>query len=620
MCGFAGFTGYLANGDAILENMMNRIIHRGPDSAGKYMDDKAYMGFRRLSFLDLDNGTQPMYNENKKIVITFNGEIYNYQDIKKDLIAAGHIFANNSDTEVLIHAYEEYGADMLNKLRGMFAFVIWDSEKETLFGARDFFGIKPFYYTVVDNNMIYGSEIKSILEHPAYKKEVNELALENYLTFQYSVLPETFFKGIFKLMPGHYFTFKDGKLDIQKYWEPTFEADNEKSLDDFVKDIDAAMQDSIEYHKISDVEVGSFLSSGVDSSYVAATFNGDKTFTVGFDYEKYNEIDYAKTLSDKIKIDNYSKLVTSEEYWDAIPKIQYHMDEPLADPAAIALYFVSQTAAKHVKAAMSGEGADEFFGGYNIYREPLDLAGFQKLPKGLRKTLAGIVSAIPMKFKGKNFLIRASKTVEERFIGNAFMFNEKERAKILKNPTGKYNHMDLTKPFYDKVKDQDDVTKMQYIDINFWLVGDILLKADKMSMAHSLEVRVPFMDKEVFNIARTIPTKYKVNKQNTKFAMRKAANQYIPDMWAEKKKLGFPVPIRIWLKDEKYYNTIKKAFSSEAAKKYFNTEELIKYLDDHKEGKADNSRKIWTVYMFLVWYEDFFGEGVKSSDTPKEVA
>ena len=409
-------------------------------------------------------------------------------------------------------------------------------------------------------------------------------------------------------MPSHCLTFHKGELKVKRYWEPTFEADNNVSLDTLIQEIDDAMHDSVEHHKISDVEVGSFLSSGVDSSYVAAIFNGDKTFTVGFDYEKYNEIDYAKSLSEKIKIDNYSKLVSSQEYWAAIPKIQYHMDEPLADPAAIALYFVSQTAAKHVKVALSGEGADEFFGGYNIYREPHDLAGFQKLPLGLRKALAKCASALPFKFKGKNFLIRASKPVEERFIGNAFMFNEKERNKVLKHPTGKYNHTELTKPFYDKVKDKDDVTKMQYIDINFWLIGDILLKADKMSMAHSLEVRVPFLDRKVFDVARTIPTKYKVNKQNTKYAMRMAAHKYLPDMVAEKKKLGFPVPIRIWLKDEKYYNIIKKAFNSEAANKYFNTSELMKYLDDHKAGKADNSRKIWTVYMFLVWYEDFFGE------------
>ena len=608
MCGFAGFTGHLDNGEEVLTNMMNRIIHRGPDSAGQHIDGKAYMGFRRLSIIDLDNGSQPMYNEDKKIVITFNGEIYNHQELRAELIEKGHIFANNSDTEVLIHAYEEYGEDMLNKLRGMFAFVIWDSEKETLFGARDFFGIKPFYYAVVDGNLVYGSEIKSILEYPGYKKELNETALENYLTFQYSVLDETFFKGIYKLMPSHCLTFHKGELKVKRYWEPTFEADNNVSLDTLIQEIDDAMHDSVEHHKISDVEVGSFLSSGVDSSYVAAIFNGDKTFTVGFDYEKYNEIDYAKSLSEKIKIDNYSKLVSSQEYWAAIPKIQYHMDEPLADPAAIALYFVSQTAAKHVKVALSGEGADEFFGGYNIYREPHDLAGFQKLPLGLRKALAKCASALPFKFKGKNFLIRASKPVEERFIGNAFMFNEKERNKVLKHPTGKYNHTELTKPFYDKVKDKDDVTKMQYIDINFWLIGDILLKADKMSMAHSLEVRVPFLDRKVFDVARTIPTKYKVNKQNTKYAMRMAAHKYLPDMVAEKKKLGFPVPIRIWLKDEKYYNIIKKAFNSEAANKYCNTSELMKYLDDHKAGKADNSRKIWTVYMFLVWYEDFFGE------------
>lgn len=612
MCGFAGFTGHLENGEQVLTDMMNKIIHRGPDSAGQHIDGKAYLGFRRLSIIDLDNGSQPMYNENNDVVITFNGEIYNHLELREELVKAGHVFKNHSDTEVLIHAYEEYGKDMLNKLRGMFAFVIWDSKNETIFGARDFFGIKPFYYAVVDGNLVFASEIKSILAYPGYKKAVNDTALENYLTFQYSVLDETFFKGIYKLMPSHCLTFKNGDLKVERYWEPKFEADENATLDETVEKIDKAMHDSIEHHKISDVEVGSFLSSGVDSSYVAATFNGDKTFTVGFDYAKYNEINYAKALSEKIKIDNYSKLITTEEYWDAISHIQYQMDEPLADPAAIALYFVSQTAAKHVKVALSGEGADEFFGGYNIYHEPFSLAPIQKVPKPIRVGMAKLASAIPFKFKGKNFLIRASKDLEERFIGNAFMFNEKERAKILKNPTGKFNHKELTKPFYDKVKGLDDVTRMQYIDINFWLIGDILLKADKMSMAHSLEVRVPFLDREVFEVARHIPTKYKVNNQNTKYALRMAAHKYLPDMVAKKKKLGFPVPIRIWLKDDKYYNKVKAAFTSEAAEKYFNTKEIVKFLDDHKNGKADNSRKIWTVYMFLVWYNQFFGEAAEA--------
>ena len=605
MCGFCGFTGQIATPEEILEKMKNKIIHRGPDSGGSHIDNGIAMGFRRLSFLDLEGGHQPIYNETKDMVITFNGEIYNHQEIREELIAKGHVMGSGADTEVLIHGYEEWGEEILQKLRGMFAFVIWDKKNETLFGARDFFGIKPFYYTLVDGEFVYGSEIKSILEHPGVKKEVNPVALENYLTFQYSVLEETFFKGIFKLMPAHCFTFKNGKLDIKRYWEPVFEPDNSKNLDQWVDEIDAAMQDSIQAHKIADVEVGSFLSSGVDSSYVAACFNGDKTFTVGFDYQNYNEIDYAKALSEKIKIDNYSHLISEKEYWDSIGNVQYHMDEPLADPSAIALYFVARTAAQHVKTSMSGEGADEFFGGYNIYREPHDLLPITSLPRPIRKGLGAMAQKLP-KMKGKNYLIRGSKDLQERFIGNAFMLNEKERERILKNPTGKFHHTQLTKPFYDKVKHLDDVTKMQYIDIHFWLIGDILLKADKMSMAHSLEVRVPFLDRVVFDVARKVPTEYKVTKENTKYAMRQAAHRYLPDMVAEKKKLGFPVPIRVWLREDKYYNIVKEAFHSPAAQEYFKTEEIMKYLDDHKAGNADNSRKIWTVYMFLVWHKQFF--------------
>ena len=608
MCGFCGFAGGLLESEIALDKMMGKIIHRGPDSAGKYIDESVAMGFRRLSIIDLGNGSQPMANETDDIIITFNGEIYNYKELREELLKKGHVFKNNSDTECLIHAYEEYGKDMLNKLRGMFAFVIWDTKNETLFGARDYFGIKPFYYSQVDGNLVYASEIKSILEHPKVKKEVNHDALENYLTFQYSVLPETFFKGIFKLMPSHYFIWEKGELKIERYWEPEFSAEEGKTFEEFVEEIDSAMQDSIKKHKISDVEVGSFLSSGVDSSYVAACFKGDKTFTVGFDYDKYNEIEFAKKLSEKIEIDNYSRLISKDEYWDVLPTIQYHMDEPLADPSAVALYFVSQTAAKHVKVSLSGEGADEFFGGYNIYKEPDALKPIMGLPKVIRRALGGVAKAIPFKVKGKNYLIRASKNVEERFIGNAFMFSQKERNQILKNPSGKYAPSALTKPFYDKVMDKDDITKMQYIDIHFWLIGDILLKADKMSMAHSLEVRVPFLDKEVFDVARGLPKEYKVTSKNTKVAMRAAANKYVPDMVAEKKKLGFPVPIRIWLKEDKYYNTVKEAFESEPGQEFFNTASIVKLLNDHRDGKEDNSRKIWTIYMFLVWHKKFFDE------------
>ncbi len=605
MCGFCGFTGQVKEREVILNKMMDKIIHRGPDSSGVHSTEEVSFGFRRLSIIGLEDGSQPMYNEDKSMVLVFNGEIYNYQSLKEALIQKGHIFSSHADSEVLLHLYEEHGEKMLDYLRGMFSFVIWNDKEKTLFGARDFFGIKPFYYGQVNGNVVFGSEIKSILEYPLYKKELNETALENYLTFQYSVLDETFFKGIYKLKPAHYILLKDGEVSIKRYWQPSFD-EKKDTLQNTIKEIDDVIQESIKMHKISDVEVGSFLSSGVDSSYVAACFQGDKTFTVGFDYDKYNEIEYAKALSDKINIKNHNKTITTEEYWNTISKVQYQMDEPLADPSAIALYFVSQLASKHVKVALSGEGADEFFGGYNIYKEPIDLSIVTDLPLFLRKIFAKIVSFIPFSFRGKNFFIRASKKIEERFIGNAFMFTQKEREAILKNPSKQFSIFDITKPYYDKVSDKDDITKMQFIDINLWMVGDILLKADKMSMAHSLEVRVPFLDKEVFKVASKIPVNFRVNKTGTKYAFRMAANRHLPDDVANKKKLGFPTPIRIWLKEDKYNSKVKKAFSGSVAEKYFNKDILLNLLEEHKLDKKDNSRKIWTVYMFLVWHEQYF--------------
>ncbi len=609
MCGFCGFTGDVNDRENIIIDMMNRIVHRGPDSAGTHSDNKVTLGFRRLSIIDLDNGSQPMYNKDSSVVIVFNGEIYNYQELREQLIEKGYEFKTHSDTETLLHLYEDKGEDMLNDLRGMFAFVVYDKKKDELFAARDFFGIKPFYYGKFGGSLIFGSEIKSFLDFPLFKKEVNPVALENYLTFQYSVLDETFFKGVYKLKPGHCmrYSLKNKELKVRRYFQPKFEPE-EAGLQDSIKKVEDVMKDSILAHKVSDVEVGSFLSSGVDSSFVAATFNGDRTFTVGFDYEKYNEIGYAEALSEKVGIDNYSKIISTEEYWDSLSKVQYHMDEPLADPSAVALYFVSRLASKHVKVALSGEGADEFFGGYNIYKEPMDLGIMTAIPMPLRKLMAGVCRALPFKVKGMNYIIRSSMTLEERFIGNAKMFSEKEREAILKKPAGKFDHMEITKPYYDFTKGLDPVTRMQFIDLNLWMVGDILLKADKMSMANSLEVRVPFLDKKVFDVARKIPADYRVNRRATKYVFRMAAKDYLPEEVASKKKLGFPVPIRVWLKEDKYYNIIKKAFKSEGAKKYFNTDKIIQYLDDHRAGKADNSRKVWTIYMFLVWYERFFVE------------
>lgn len=607
MCGFVGFTNKLNEATPVLQKMMDSIAHRGPDSEGKYIDADIALGFRRLSIIDLSQGSQPLFNEDGSLVLTFNGEIYNYQALREELIKCGHEFATNTDSEVLIHGYEQWGKSLLKKLRGMFAFVIWNKNTGELFGARDFFGIKPMYYAQMNGTFMFGSEIKSFLHHPHFEKELNETALENYLTFQYSPCVETFFKGVYKLLPAHCFTYKDGKLTTERYWEINFDADEKPNLDEWVDMISDTFKNSVEAHKIADVEVGSFLSSGVDSSYVAAVANVDKTFTVGFgEDEKYNEIGYAKEFSKYIGKENISKVISPEEYWGNFAKIQYHMDEPLADPAAVALYFVCKLASERVKVVLSGEGADEIFGGYNIYKEPDDMAFYNAIPKPIRKGIGAIASKLPAK-RGVNFLIRRSKDLEERFIGNAYIFSEAERKDILTIKTDAPKAMEITKPFYDKVKGKDNVTKMQYLDLHLWMTGDILLKADKMSMANSLELRVPFLDKEVMALAQRIPKRFRVTKENTKFAMRKAALRACPPLTANKKKLGFPVPIRVWLKEDKYFNKVKEAFESENAKKFFNSDKLVSLLCDHRDGKYDYSRKIWTVYTFLVWYGVYFG-------------
>lgn len=607
MCGFVGFTNTKDNSNRIIEDMMDKIRHRGPDSGGKYTDEDIALGFRRLSIIDItESGDQPIYNEDRSKVLLFNGEIYNFKSIREELVAKGHIFTTKTDSEVLLHGYEEYGEKLLDKLRGMFAFVIWDTKTKELFGARDFFGIKPLYYAVMGDTFMFGSEIKAFLAHPDFKKELNETALENYLTFQYSPTNETFFKNVYKLPAAHCFKYKNGKLDVKRYWDISFNADEKPDMDEWVNRISDTFKNSVEAHKIADVEVGSFLSSGVDSSYVASVANVDKTFTVGFgEDEKYNEIGWAKEFSQYIGKENISKVISPEEYWGNIKRIQYHMDEPLADPSCIALYFVCNKASEYVKVVLSGEGADEIFGGYNVYKEPLGSHAYKSLPRFIRRGIGSVASHLPQK-RGVNFLVRNGKDLEERFIGNAYMFTPKDRKKLLKIKTNAPDPTVITAPFYDKVKDKDQITKMQYLDLHLWMTGDILLKADKMSMANSLELRVPFLDKKIMELAEQIPWRYRVSTENTKLAMRQAALRAAPPKTANKKKLGFPVPIRVWLKEDKYYGIVKDSFTSPAAEKFFNTDLLVKLLDEHREGKYDNSRKIWTVFIFLQWYAVYF--------------
>ena len=602
MCGFVGFIDKTKGKKKIIKNMADIISHRGPDSSGYYIGDECALGFRRLSIIDLDGGSQPIYNENNDKVIIFNGEIYNYQEIRKELVDKGHIFSTETDTEVILHGYEEYGSGILNRLRGMFSFVIYDTNEKSLFGARDFYGIKPMYYYKDDKEFMFGSEIKAFLGHPNFKKELNRDMLKQYLTFQYSVSEDTFFKNVFKLRPGHYFTYKDGNLSIEKYYELEIKNDDSKSLDEWKDIIRKELNESIKYHKISDVEVGSFLSSGVDSSIIATLSDVDKTFTVGYDNKKYSEIDYAVDLSEKIGVKNINKKISKEEYFAKFSDIQYYMDEPLADPSAAALYFVANIASQHVKVALSGEGADEIFGGYNIYHEPYSVSCYNKIPYFIRRVI-GILAYPFRNYTGFNFLVRRSKKLEDRYVGNAFIFEPRDADKII-SYKDKRTFRELTKPYYDKIKNYDDVAKMQYIDFNFWLIGDILLKADKMSMANSLEVRVPFLDRHLIDNVINMPSKYKIVGNETKYAFRQVCKETLDDKWASKKKLGFPVPIREWIKDEDIYNMLYKMFSE--ADEFFNTKKIVRLLSQHRSGKRDNSRKIWAIYSFLVWYQEYF--------------
>ena len=601
MCGIAGFIGKDKNKKKILKAMCDRIAHRGPDAEGFYVKGDVALGQRRLSIIDIEGGKQPMFSEDGKLVIVFNGEIYNYKDLKKEL--KEYPFQTESDTEVLIYGYRKWGRDLPNHLRGMFSFALYDMEEKTLFCARDHFGIKPFYYYYNDGTFMFASEIKAFLDHPKFEKKFNESLIAPYLSFSFTPTTETFFEGVKRLDAGNYLTYKDGQINIERYFDLTFPIE-EKDYDKTVEEIGKVMEDSTRHHMISDVEVGSFLSSGIDSSYLVSLARPDKTYTVGYDIPRYNEIDYAKDLTDKLKINNTSKKITKEEYMKVLDKIMYHMDEPASDPAVVALYFVANLASKDVKVVLSGEGADEFFGGYNYYREEVDYSFYNKIPFFIRHGISKFCSLFPP-VRGINFLVRRGEKLEDSYIGVNKVWNDKEIKKLLKEPVTIQNK-EITKPVFDKFKGQSNIVKMQAIDINFWLMKDILQKADRMTMANSLEGRVPFIDREVFKIASSLPLNYKVTKENTKVALRDAAKKVIPNESYKKKKLGFPVPIRDWMREDDVYKEIKKAFNSKVCKKYFDKDILIKMLDEHKEGKKDNYRKVWNVYCFIKWYNVFF--------------
>ncbi len=602
MCGIVGLVTKKEKENTI-RLMNDRIKHRGPDGAGYFIDGDVALGHRRLSIIDLSTGDQPMFNEDGSVVTVYNGEIYNYQELKEELVALGHDFKTKSDTEVLVHGFEEWHTDLPKHLRGMFAFAIYDKNKNEVFLARDNFGIKPLYFAKMNDTFMFASEIKAFLDVPDFEKVFNESILETYLEFSFVPTNETFFKGVHRLDAGCSLLYKDGEIKLNKYFKLDFKEEN-MSFEDAVKNISDVMKDSVEKHLIADVEVGSFLSSGIDSSYIVSLAKPDKTYTVGYENKKYDETMYAKDLAEKLDIKNESKIITKEEYLENISKIMYHLDEPTSDPAAISLYFVAKLASKDLKVVLSGEGADEFFGGYNYYREEVDYKFYNKLPYCTRHVIGKIASIFP-EGRGFNFLVRRGEKLENSYIGVNRNFSSKMAKKVLKN-NYELQAIDVTKDVYNEFKNYSNIDKMQAIDINFWLMKDILLKADRMTMASSIEGRVPFIDKEVFKVASHLPFDYKVTKENTKVALRAAAKEVIPTEAYKKKKLGFPVPVREWIKEGDFKEEVEKTLNSDVANKYFNIKIINKMLKEHVNDKKDNYRKIWTIYTFIKWYQVFF--------------
>ena len=604
MCGIVGFSDRSINKENIIKSMSDKISHRGPDDYGYYIDNNIALGHRRLSIIDLNTGKQPI--EDKNYVIIYNGEIYNYLELKEEL-KHKYKFKTKSDTEVLLKGFEEWGIDVTKHLRGMFAFAIYDKKNKELYLARDQWGIKPLYYYKNNKTFMFASEIKAFLEHPYFKKEFNGDILSSYLCFNSVASEESFFKGVYKLKPGHYLKYKNGKITINRFFKLEFK-ESDKSDEELIKDIENAMIDSVNHHKISDVEVGSFLSSGVDSSYIVSLLKPNKTFTASFDskYSKYSEIKYAEDLSNKLGIENKSYLITKEEYLKEFPKIMYYMDEPLADPSAIGLYFVSKEASKYVKVVTSGEGADELFCGYINYREEFDHAWYNKIPYFIRHGISTLFSYYKFReMRGLNFLYRRGQKLENYFIGVGAVFTDKEANKLVKLPN-QISTREITKPYYDDYKDESTTIKMQVIDFYLWLVNDFLMAADKNAMMFSLEARTPFLDTEVFKVASQLPYRLKIDKECCKTGLRKAAKSVIPNSSYKNRKVGFPIPLREWVKEDDLYNEIKDKFNSKIAYKFFDVKRINKILDKHKSGKADCFKKVWNIYTFIIWYEQYF--------------
>lgn len=632
MCGVLGLisatqTDAVAARDAVAVALRCQR-HRGPDETGIWADAEVVYGFNRLGFIDLENSHQPLIwgppEDPTRYTINFNGEVYNYVQLRAALAAKfGTRFITQGDAEAVVAAYHHLGPDSVKKLRGMFAFMIWDAREKVVFGARDPFGIKPLFYSAGPGGVAFSSEKKSLLSLSdvlGVREELDHKALQHYLMLQYVPEPESLHRGIRRVESGTSFRVAPGgRVEFTRYFHPRFAAKpitgkaEAEALYDRIAEV---MRDSVGKHMISDpdVSVGAFLSGGIDSTAIATLakdFNPNViAFTTGFRHEGYSEVDVAAETAAAIGVNHVIRTVSADEMMEALPRIVWYLDDPVADPALVPLWFIAQEARKHVKAVLSGEGADELFGGYTIYHEPISLSAFEKVPGTVRKLIGKVSMKIPEGVRGKDLLRRGALTLEERYYGNARNFRDEQLRAVLRTYSDKIGFMDVTAPWYEVSRGWDPVARMQHVDLYTWLRGDILVKADKVTMANSLELRVPFLDAEVFKVAAGVPRDQKLAGDTTKYALRKALENIIPAHVLNRPKLGFPVPIRVWLRNE-MYDWARSIISDSRTEKLLDKNAVLNLLEEHREGRMDRSRQLWALLVFMLWYGIFVEHRIK---------
>ena len=641
MCGYVVFVGTgTAPDPALFSAMRSTLRHRGPDDAVELAVGPCTFGFQRLAIIDTHGSRQPLRYPPPTIAdprwtIVCNGEIYNYCELREELtVEHGRKFITEGDAEVLAAVLDVWGSAGLERLRGMFSFAAWDAAEGTLHAGRDAFGIKPLFYAETDNGLWLASE-KKVLMPVVDAQDVDPEALSYYLTFQYVPEPHTLHGEIARLAAGERLTYRPGgKVTVSRWCVPMFQPplavepapllaprtvapsnlDNagQATTDDIVTEIREALRDSVRAHLVADVPVGAFLSSGIDSTALVAMareFKPDlQTFTVGFETAGYSEVDAAATAARELGLRHNATMVSDEDVLDALPVIAWHLDDPVADPSLIPLYFLARTTAQHVTVVLSGEGADELFGGYEIYREPASLAPVRRLPQRIQTGLRAVSQILPEGVKGRSFLDRATTPIEHRYFGNARIFNDAEKSAIMRAPAA--SHTNVTAPAYAIAEALDDVATMQFVDLRTWLPGDILTKADRMSMAHSLELRVPFLDRRVFAAAARIPTVMKLPKgsRTTKLALRQALDGVVPASVVNRRKLGFPTPTGFWLRGS-IGEWAADLLDHSQVGDLLDLQYAQRLLGEHRRGDEDHARKIWTVVMFCLWHELFVSDG-----------